>query len=271
MKSICALHSGGVEAIYQYLLSGIETDYETVRTLKRGPRGSVVLLRHRQSGTRYIFRQYQGSGEVYRKLLTVSCPNLPQIMEAAEQDGSVAVLEEYIRGDSLAFLLEGACLTPAQARDITRQLCSALWVLHAMGAVHRDIKPENVILRGSEAVLIDFDASRLFKSGTAQDTQVLGTTGYAAPEQYGIDAMAAGRGISSDLSTLCTVLAIFVPIVPPILIQSKLNEIVTVSPAGRRQAAGSTADELKKFKDLLDSGAITQEEFDAKKKELLGL
>lgn len=33
----------------------------------------------------------------------------------------------------------------------------------------------------------------------------------------------------------------------------------------------SNADELKKFKDLLDSGVITQEEFDAKKKQLLGL
>ena len=33
----------------------------------------------------------------------------------------------------------------------------------------------------------------------------------------------------------------------------------------------STADELKKFKELLDMGAITQEEFDAKKKQLLGL
>ena len=33
----------------------------------------------------------------------------------------------------------------------------------------------------------------------------------------------------------------------------------------------SMADELKKFKDLLDSGVITQEEFDAKKKQLLGL
>ncbi len=36
-------------------------------------------------------------------------------------------------------------------------------------------------------------------------------------------------------------------------------------------AAVSAADELKKFKELLDMGAITQEEFDAKKKELLGL
>ena len=33
----------------------------------------------------------------------------------------------------------------------------------------------------------------------------------------------------------------------------------------------SSADELKKFKELLDMGAITQEEFDAKKKQLLGL
>ena len=33
----------------------------------------------------------------------------------------------------------------------------------------------------------------------------------------------------------------------------------------------SQADELKKFKDLLDSGAITQEEYNVKKKQLLNL
>ena len=37
------------------------------------------------------------------------------------------------------------------------------------------------------------------------------------------------------------------------------------------QAALSPADELKKFKELLDLGIITQDEFDAKKKQLLGL
>ena len=176
----------GVSAIYQYLLSSIDAEYETVKTIKNSERGCVSLLQNKQNGTRFIFRHYQGSGEVYRKLLSVSCRNLPKIMEAAEQDGMVAVLEEYIQGDSLAFLLAGACLTPAEARKITFQLCNALWVLHSLGAVHRDIKPENVIVRGSEAVLIDFDASRIFKNGTNQDTQILGTTGYAAPEQYGI-------------------------------------------------------------------------------------
>ena len=175
-----------MSAIYQYLLSSIDAEYETVKTIKNSERGCVSLLQNKQNGTRFIFRHYQGSGEVYRKLLSVSCRNLPKIMEAAEQDGMVAVLEEYIQGDSLAFLLAGACFTPAEARKITFQLCNALWVLHSLGAVHREIKPENVIVRGSEAILIDFDASRIFKSGTNQDTQILGTTGYAAPEQYGI-------------------------------------------------------------------------------------
>lgn len=39
----------------------------------------------------------------------------------------------------------------------------------------------------------------------------------------------------------------------------------------RQDVLQSTADELKKYKDLLDSGVITQEEFDQKKKQLLGL
>ena len=42
-------------------------------------------------------------------------------------------------------------------------------------------------------------------------------------------------------------------------------------PAEPAATGAGTANELKKFKDLLDSGVITQEEFDAKKKELLGL
>ena len=168
------------------MLSSIETDYETVKTIKHSERGSVSLLQNKQNGTRFIFRHYRGNGEVYRKLVGISYPNLPQIMETAERDGMVAVLEEYIQGDSLAYLLEGALFSPAEARKITRQLCNALWVLHQLGAVHRDIKPENVIIQGSEAILIDFDASRIFKSDTNQDTQILGTTGYAAPEQYGI-------------------------------------------------------------------------------------
>ena len=46
---------------------------------------------------------------------------------------------------------------------------------------------------------------------------------------------------------------------------------VTSAPTQTSVQTVSSADELKKFKDLLDAGIITQEEFDAKKKQLLGL
>ena len=172
--------------LYESFLEAVTTEYDTLHVLKRSPRGTVCVVRHKKSGTRYVFRRYSGSGEVYRRLLPVLCPHLPQIMEAAEQDGQTAVLEEYVQGDTLAELLMGARLTEREARQVTMQLCQALHVLHSMGAVHRDVKPENVILRGSDAVLIDFDAARIYKVASESDTQVLGTTGFAAPEQYGI-------------------------------------------------------------------------------------
>ena len=172
--------------LYESLLEAVTTEYDTLHVLKQSPRGAVSVVRHKKSGTCYIFRRYTGSGEVYRRLLPVLCPHLPQIMEAAEQDGQTAVLEEYVQGDTLAELLMGARLTEREARQVTMQLCQALHVLHSMGAVHRDVKPENVILRGSDAVLIDFDAARIYKDESESDTQVLGTTGFAAPEQYGI-------------------------------------------------------------------------------------
>ena len=171
--------------IYDSLLSAVRDEYDRVKLIKRSERGEVSLVRHRASGTRYIFRHFSGSSEVYRKLLTISCPNLPQIMEVGEKEGKTALLEEYVQGDTLGELLQGGLLTAAEAKQITRQLCLALWVLHSMGVVHRDVKPDNVIIRGKEAVLIDFDAARIYKNENREDTQILGTTGFAAPEQYG--------------------------------------------------------------------------------------
>lgn len=49
------------------------------------------------------------------------------------------------------------------------------------------------------------------------------------------------------------------------------NEAVMEKPNRNMTATTSAADEIKKFKELLDCGIITREEFDAKKKQLLGL
>ena len=191
--------------VYSALVRAVQTEYDTVRLLKESARGRVAVVRRRSSGERYVFRQFEGGGGVYRRLLEVTNPHLPVIYEAGSLSGRTAVLEEYVRGDTLAFLLEAGELGVREARDIARQLCEALWVLHSMGAVHRDIKPENVLLRGSEAVLIDFDAARFFRPGRDEDTQVLGTTGYAAPEQYGL-AQSDARADIYSLGVLLNVM-----------------------------------------------------------------
>lgn len=41
-----------------------------------------------------------------------------------------------------------------------------------------------------------------------------------------LDRLAASKGISSDITTICLILAIFVGIVPPIIMQDKINAIV---------------------------------------------
>ena len=172
--------------MYSWLTEKLRTEFEEVRLLKESPRGSVRLIRHNAGGKQFILRRFQGNGEVYRRLLSCSCRYLPLVYEAAEQDGENIVIEEFVQGDTLDFLLKGAQFSPQETKQTVKQLCQGLWVLHSMAAVHRDIKPENVILRGNDAVLIDFDAARLHKPEAEADTQILGTTGFAAPEQYGL-------------------------------------------------------------------------------------
>lgn len=135
----------------------------------------------------------------------MSSPYLPRVEEVAESHGRVAALEEYVQGDTLLYLLEGGLLDWPEARKVARDLCAALWVLHSMGAVHRDVKESNVILRGGEAVLVDFDASRIMKPELHSDTVILGTTGYAAPEQFGL-SQTDGRADIYSLGVLLNVM-----------------------------------------------------------------
>ena len=96
------------------------------------------------------------------------------------------MLEEYIQGDPVSDMLEDTRFTEKETRKIAMDVCRALYILHSLNIIHRDVKPDNIILREDHAVLLDFDASRETKDEAGRDTVVLGTVGYAAPEQYGI-------------------------------------------------------------------------------------
>lgn len=82
LRTAILIERGGT-VVYDTLIRAVETYFDEIKVLKRGARGTVTLVRHRDTGKRYIFRCFDGSDEVYRRLLTVDCPYLPRIEEAA--------------------------------------------------------------------------------------------------------------------------------------------------------------------------------------------
>ena len=186
MESFILLPMMETKVSCDWLEQSVSEYFQPVRVLKDIPGRRIELIRHRETGLVLVLRRSPGDPAVYRELMKISSPYLPRIYEVAARDGRLLVLEEYIQGDSLREVLTGGCLSVDETRRVALQLCEALRILHRLGAVHRDVKPENVILRGADAVLIDFDASRVLKADQSADTVILGTTGYAAPEQYGL-------------------------------------------------------------------------------------
>ncbi len=97
---------------------------------------------------------------------------------------------EYIDGSTLEDLLErnNGPFSEPRVLGWARQLCDVLEYLHSQQppVIFRDMKPGNIMLtRSGRIKLIDFGIARLFRHSGSQDTQLLGTPGFAPPEQYG--------------------------------------------------------------------------------------
>src|SRR6266545_1453108 len=94
---------------------------------------------------------------------------------------------ELVDGPSIAGVLAGGGMEPAQAMDIVAQTAAGLHAAHLAGLVHRDIKPGNLLLsRGGVVKITDFGVSHATGSAPLTSTGILvGTTGYLAPECVG--------------------------------------------------------------------------------------
>lgn len=164
--------------------------YELVDVLKKSAEGSVALVYDRRAKQVCIMKQRAvRSRQIYQKLKGLNSPFVPQLYHLWEEEGQLLIIEEYIDGSTLEAYLEQA---PARKLDekeiveILRQLCACLEPLHREGLIHRDIKPANIMLtKENEVKLIDFGIARLVGTEGKPDTEILGTRGYAAPEQYG--------------------------------------------------------------------------------------
>lgn len=146
----------------------------------------VLHLRHKELGRDLVVRQLAYPVVAYTTLCDLLCEHLPQVYDVVDTADGQTVLEEYVDGVTVAALAEGGRIRHRQAKKILRGVCHALSVLHQHGFVHRDVKPENVLVRSNgQAVLVDLNISRRVTTA-GRDTRIMGTVGYASPEQLGL-------------------------------------------------------------------------------------
>ena len=158
--------------------------YKPICTLSHKNGATIWRVRHKELSRDVIVRQYADLVPAYELLKSFRHENLPEILESVPcQDGHI-VLEEYINGISVADV--AGKYTYKGAKTVVIGVCNAAHSLHTQNIIHRDIKPENVMIASDGTVkLIDLNASRI-PSGKTQDTVMLGTLGYASPEQFGV-------------------------------------------------------------------------------------
>lgn len=125
--------------------------------------------------------------DLHKKMCKIRSWNLIDVYDAILSDGKCIVLEEYVNGRTLEDIIENSGnIAPDCAGKIIIDLCNGLEVLHSNGIIHRDITPSNIIITPDNNVkIIDFGIARTPKEKSNQDTTILGTAGFAAPEQFG--------------------------------------------------------------------------------------
>src|SRR5215831_7123645 len=115
----------------------------------------------------------------------LSGPHVPRFIAAGGFERPYVVME-FVDGPSLKSLLEKTPLPPDEVARIGAKIAFALHDIHRQHVIHLDLKPSNVILRGENAVLIDFGLSRHDQLPDLIQEDAggpVGTGAYIAPEQ----------------------------------------------------------------------------------------
>ena len=162
--------------------------YDLVDTLKNSAQSFVAVVYDKRAKRLCVMkRREKNSLPIYRALKDLDSPHLPKIFRLIERAENLIVIEEHVDGETLEEFFAYRGVDENLAEKILLQLCDALKILHEKNIIHRDLKPANIMLTEKNFVkLIDLGIARIFKPERAADTQLLGTRGYAPPEQFGL-------------------------------------------------------------------------------------
>jgi eukaryotic-like serine/threonine-protein kinase len=188
--------------------------YLITERLGEGGMGRVYRATHirlrRDAAIKVLNPSYLADPESRRRfaseaelLIQVDSEHVARVYDFGElPDGQLYLALEFVAGQPLSALTQGAPLPPTRVADISRQLAAGLDAVHKCGLVHRDIKPDNVMIArdadGRDIVkLIDFGIARWI-DGTGQITRtgcIVGTPDYMSPEQVSGEHLDAGSDI----------------------------------------------------------------------------
>jgi serine/threonine-protein kinase len=137
-----------------------------------------VLAQHLTGDVNFRARFLQES----RLASRLSHPNVVQVYDAGETDGSPFIVMEYVPGDTIA---NRGRLGHGEVVPLALQACAGLQHAHDAGLVHRDVKPANLLVREDDVLKIaDFGIARAAElTRLTQHGTVLGTAAYVSPEQ----------------------------------------------------------------------------------------
>ncbi|HEV2036490.1 MAG TPA: serine/threonine-protein kinase [Candidatus Dormibacteraeota bacterium] len=130
-------------------------------------------------------------------------PNIVNVFDFGEYDGTPYMIVEYVPGGSLAGKMKQVALDQTVALKYLRGIGAGLDYAHSLGIVHRDIKPANVLLaKDGTVVIADFGLVKLLQGSSVQSMSgvTTGTPAYMAPEQV----MGHQVGPPADLYALAT-------------------------------------------------------------------
>ena len=231
-----------------------DEQYEIIRCIHRSEGTRVYQVRHTGLDTIRIMKQIdkdKGSSNRVsyeaRLLCGLRHPGIPILYDYREDEDSVCLIEEYIRGVSLAeHLVSKRALNMNDAIRYIVEIGDILEYLHTRRPypiLYRDLKPEHIILREDHPVLIDYDVALL--SGAAGEIRIAGTPGHSAPEQFE----------GSKLDESCDLYAL--GMVAKELIKATgektgrkaarlIHDATSANPADRPQSLQKWCDELKK-------------------------
>ena len=216
--------------------------YEIIERIGSGGMGEVYLANdkalERKVALKFLSSIHSTNEELRnrfereaRAAARLNHPNIVTIFEVGLFNDRPFFAMEYLKGNTIADLIEEQPFSLRQALEIGCQLCEALAEIHRHKIVHRDLKPANIVMDNNQRPrILDFgiasvsNESDLTKTGTTP-----GTIAYMSPEQ--IEAKDLDN--RSDLFSLGVVLYEMVSGLSPFRKENQaatINAIMNISP-----------------------------------------